>query len=227
MCGRWAGPSKGTFPWGVGRGSRRLWWGRTSHLTPAWWLVVLELIQRRLGSCSVASSDQRMNSQSTCWRPSASESLGWEVLTPGRTKSGHRGRMQDSSPSWGRTSRIPPPSPTDRGETQPGWASPRGWEGGHMAVGGCHGPVAQVTPLDPASHFPPLPRPGGREGQAVAPSSPPSRRLVLSTHKSEGIPAQGRVWPFPATSGLSWLFCPNRSSSPKPTTAAGRGEDGQ
>ena len=54
----------------------------------------------------------------------------------------------------------------------------------------------------------PLPRPGGREGQAVAPSSPPPRRLVLSTQKAEGILAQGRVWPSPAASGLSWLFLP-------------------
>lgn len=51
----------------------------------------------------------------------------------------------------------------------------------------------------------------------------PPPKLVLLTRKpslglwAEGILAQGRVWPFPASLGPSWLSWPHRSSWPKPT----------
>lgn len=42
-------PPKARFPGESDEAAGGSGWGKTSHLVPAWWLVVLELIQRRLG----------------------------------------------------------------------------------------------------------------------------------------------------------------------------------
>lgn len=80
--------------------------------------------------------------------------------------------------------------------------------------------VASVTigllydlPADPVCHLPL--RPGGREGQAVQLAShglilPRSHRPASPAQAlaGRGDPARGRVSPFPASSGPSWLCLP-------------------
>lgn len=40
------------------------------------------------------------------------------------------------------------------------------------------------------------------------PTCPVSLQAAPGTRVAEGLAAQGRVWPFPASSGLAWLFLP-------------------
>lgn len=118
--------------------------------------VFLELIWRRLGQL-LGGIQQRMNSESTCWYLTASES------GVAHTKSGHGGSTPwIASFLW--KERQGPISLTHgegQGLSQDGlgpWlpaAFAQGQEGKHMVVGVCHRPVVQVMPWGRARHLQP------------------------------------------------------------------------
>lgn len=61
-------------------------------------------------------------------------------------------------------------------------------------------------PLGPCQP-PPTPSQAWWQGRTSrGPTRPISLQAAPGTHEAEGLAAQGRVWPFPASSGLSWLF---------------------
>ena len=126
---------------------------------------------------------------------------------------------------------IPDPHPVAtagmRPEQQPFPWMPFLQAGKGRSSGACHRAVVRVAPSDPASHPPPLLRPGGGEGRAVAPPAPSPCRLLLGPMRQKGLQPRAGFGPSQPPQASLGCSCSHRSSPPKPTTAARRGEDDQ
>lgn len=199
---RWAGPAKArplgtpeSQAGGLGSGQRK-----TPGSTPTWWVVQTVSSQSwsRGGWVAVgwhlAVCEFRVHAGA-----SASDSVGWEVLTPGPPGSGHRGLMPWTAvlPGAGEAESCFPSLQGGVG-AEPGWA-------GHEARGGgwCR------DTLGPCRPTPLLLRSSGREGQAVVPASPPPPLAGPIGQKPSHGALLGRRDPGPRQGlALSSLFQP-------------------